>query len=161
MEKVEIERKFLLKSMPQIESSEVVDIDQYYFKNNGIWERARTWKSTKEEILYIHTIKRSISKGVNIEDEYFLTSEEFESFKNKCLENTGSKFISKQRWIYPQNELNWEVDLFKCGFNLIIAEIELPVKDYFLKLPDFIKDVMVMEVTGIKEFSNRSLAIKL
>ena len=44
--KLEIERKFLLKAMPDIPPTEIVKIDQYYFKNlSGTWERARSWDS--------------------------------------------------------------------------------------------------------------------
>jgi len=69
--KLEIERKFLLKSLPKINPLQSVDIDQYYFKNSSsIWERARTWKTSDDEIKYIHTVKKNVSKGVNIEDEY-------------------------------------------------------------------------------------------
>lgn len=38
--KLEIERKFLLKAMPDRYPSEIVNIDQWYWKNKkGIWER--------------------------------------------------------------------------------------------------------------------------
>jgi CYTH domain-containing protein len=164
MKKIEIERKFLLKSMPQKETNEFVNINQYYLKNDsGIWERARTWESNiNDTMCYIHTIKTTIGKGINMEDEKKITEEEFNLFKNNCLHsNSESRFISKQRWLFPDNELIWEVDVFKCGFNLIVAEVELPKKDFDLNIPKFIKDVLIMEVTGIKEFNNRSLAVKL
>ena len=35
---IEIERKFLLKSLPDIEPSDRIKIEQYYYKNpEGIW----------------------------------------------------------------------------------------------------------------------------
>ena len=161
--KIEIERKFLLKSLPKITPQQSIKIDQYYLKNSsGIWERARTWESSLGETKYIHTIKKSVSKGVNIEDEHFMTSQEFKEFKNKCLKSTTeSKFIEKVRHIYPDGDLFWEVDIFGNGYELIIAEIEIPKKTYKLTLPDFIKEVNLLEVTGLKQFSNRNLSLKI
>jgi CYTH domain-containing protein len=57
--------------------------------------------------------------------------------------------------------MKWEVDLFKDRCHLIIAEIEIPTEDYDLKIPEFINKKLLMEVTGLKQFTNRSLSIKL
>lgn len=160
--KLEIERKFLLKSMPDIEPSEIIKIDQYYLKNsNGVWERARSWNSNTNGVKYIHTIKKSISKGVNLEDEYFMTESEFKSFKKSCLESKDSKFLSKERWIYPNGDLLWEVDKFINNHYLIIAEIEIPTKRFKIDIPNFISDKLLLEVTDFKQFSNRSLSNKI
>jgi hypothetical protein len=161
--KLEIERKFLLKSLPKIQPTQSINIDQYYYKNSsGIWERARTWETTDGEIKYIHTIKKSVSKGVNIEDEYEMSESDYNKFVATCRKSdVDSKFIKKTRYIYPDGELKWEVDLFHGDYKLIIAEIEIPKKTYKLTVPDFIKDVSLLEVTGLKQFNNRSLSIKI
>ncbi len=161
--KLEIERKFLLKSLPKIQPTQSINIDQYYFKNlSGIWERARTWETADGEIKYIHTIKKSVSKGVNIEDEYEMSESDYGKFVSTCRKSVvDSKFIKKTRYIYPDGELKWEVDLFHGDYKLIIAEIEIPKKTYKLTVPDFIKDVSLLEVTGLKQFNNRSLSIKI
>ena len=44
--------------------------------------------------------------------------------------------------------------------HLIIAEVELDNLDSLKKLPEFISKVNIMEVTGVKELSNYSLAKK-
>lgn len=161
--KLEIERKFLLKSLPDREPKQIIKIDQWYWKNKrGIWERVRSWEIEGEETKWIHTIKRTVSKGVNFEDEKFITKEEYDLFTERCKLNGGeSRFISKERWVYPDGELYWEVDIFNNGHHLIIAEIEIPKKTYKIKIPDFIKDKLLIEVTGIKEFSNRNLSNKI
>ena len=162
--KLEIERKFLLKAMPDIAASEVVKIDQYYLKNSdGIWERARVWNSNTKGISYIHTIKKSVSKGVNLEDEKFLTEVEFNKFKSLCLSpDTESRFITKERWIYPvDGGLYWEVDMFNSGHHLIVAEIEIPTKNHKVAIPDFIANKLLLEVTGLKQFSNKNLSNKI
>ena len=160
--KLEIERKFLLKSMPIVKEDEVVQIEQWYWKNSfGIWERVRTWFSDKGERRWIHTIKKNISKGVNIEYEKDITESEFKDFINICRLNPNeSRFIHKERWIFKDDDLKWEVDKFKeC--NLVIAEIEIPKKNYPLNVPDFIASLILLEVTDLKQFSNRSLSLKL
>ena len=160
--KLEIERKFLLKSMPDIKPAEVIKIDQYYLKNsNGIWERARSWSSNINGVKYIHTIKKSVSKGVNLEDEYFMTESEFLSFKKDCMNSKESKFLSKERWIYPDGDFLWEVDKFINDHYIIIAEIEIPTKRFKINIPNFIADKLLLEVTDFKQFSNRSLSNKI
>lgn len=161
--KLEIERKFLLKSLPKIEPTQKVKIDQYYLKNSsGIWERARTWNSSNGDSKFIHTVKKNVSKGVNIEDEYDMTIEEFNDFRDKCLSaSSESRFIKKVRHIYPDEQLYWEVDEFDNDYKLIIAEIEIPKKTFKLTIPNFIKEVMLLEVTGMKQFNNRNLSLKI
>src|ERR1035437_6275232 len=165
MQHLEIEQKFLLKAMPDKEPSEVVNIYQWYWKNKkGIWERARSWESNTKGIKWIHTVKKTISKGVNMEDEHEITQEEFDLFTQRCvLPKEDSRFISKERWIYPieGSDLYWEVDKFDCGHHLIVAEIEIPKKTFKITMPSFIKDKFLMEVTGIKQFSNRNLSNKV
>jgi CYTH domain-containing protein len=161
--KLEIERKFLLKSIPDVEPVEIIKIEQWYWKNHrGTWERARLCNSSINGEYYVHTIKKSISKGVNMEDEKFLSKEEFESFVERCKDkNEESRFISKDRWVYPQGDLKWEVDIFNSGHHLIVAEIEIPKKTFKVKIPDFIKSKMLLEVTGLKQFSNKNLSNKI
>ena len=165
MQHLEIERKFLLKAMPDKDPTEIVDIDQWYWKNKkGIWERARSWESSTKGIRWIHTVKKTISRGVSLEDERDMTQEEFDKFVLRCkLKEEDSRFISKERWIYPVEGsfLYWEVDKFDSGHHLIVAEIEIPKKSFKITMPNFIKDKFLMEVTGIKQFSNRNLSNKV
>lgn len=158
---LEIERKFLLKTLPDKNPDDIIIIDQYYYRNKkGIWERARTYHSDKYGDKYIHTIKKSISKSVNIEDEKELTKSEYDDFVNICKSDTNSKFIVKNRYVYNESDVKWEVDVFN-GYSLIIAEVEIPKKNYKLFIPNYIKDVLLLEVTGLKQFSNRNLSINL
>jgi CYTH domain-containing protein len=161
--KLEIERKFLLKAMPDKIPSEIVKIDQWYWKNSkGVWERARSWDSNINGVSWIHTIKKSVAKGINIEDEHNITKEEYEFFTKRCnTPGEDAKFISKERWIYPDGDLKWEVDMFNSGHHLIVAEIEIPKKSFKVNIPDFIKDKLLMEVTDFKQFSNRNLSNKI
>jgi CYTH domain-containing protein len=162
---LEIERKFLLKSLPNNKPKDSIKIEQLYLKKNGIWERVRSWESTKtDKKKWIHTIKTSVSKGVNLEDEHLISEKEFLDFKNECINSSlESRMINKTRHIYTikNSKLVWEVDEFHDGYKLIVAEIEIPRKDFNIEMPKWISDLILLEVTGLKQFSNRSLSIKI
>jgi CYTH domain-containing protein len=160
---IEIERKFLLKGIPDRNPDEIIKINQWYLKNEeGVWERVRSWDSNLNGKKWIQTIKTRISDMSNIEDEKEVTEEEFFAFKRKChSKKSQGRFINKERKIYIEGDLKWEVDIFKSGCQLVIAEIEIPTEDYELSIPDFIDKKSLMEVTGLKQFSNRSLANKV
>ena len=163
MKKLEIERKFLLKSLPSIPPTDSIKIEQFYLKKGRIWERVRSWVPLNGDIKYIHTIKKSISKGVCMEDENIISQEDFLGFKLECL-STGSesRSINKTRHIFPSSDgLYWEVDEFHNGYKLIVAEIEIPKKTYKINIPEFMSDLILMEVTGIKNFSNRNLSLEI
>jgi CYTH domain-containing protein len=158
---IEIERKFLLKSIPDKTPTEIIEINQWYRKTSkGIWERARSCYSNKRGFYFIHTVKTSVSKGVNMEDEKSLTSDEFNEFVKKCKKSSEARYISKERIViqHPNDNLKWEVDVFNNGHHIIVAEIEIPTEDYNLILPDFINEKLLMEVTGLKQFSNKNLS---
>lgn len=160
---IEIERKFLLKGIPDKKPSEIIKINQWYLKNEeGVWERIRSWNSNVNGKKWIHTIKTRISDMSNIEEEKEVTEKEFIAFQRKCHSkiNQGRSII-KERRIYIDGENKWEVDVFKSGCQLTIAEVEIPSEDYELVIPEFIEKKNLMEVTGLKQFSNRSLANKV
>jgi len=161
MPKIEIERKFLLKSLPVISPDKSIKIDQFYLKNSkGIWERIRKWE-VGGDIKYIHTIKKSISKLENIEDETEVSEDFYLLFKSKCESSKDSRFIKKTRHIFPYGELIWEIDEFHNDYKLIIGEIEIPKKDYKLQIPKYIKDLVLLEVSGMSQFSNRNLSLSI
>jgi CYTH domain-containing protein len=156
---IEIERKFLLKSIPDIKPTEIIKIKQWYLKVDGIWERARSMESNLYGIKWIHTIKTRISDSSNIEEEKDLSKDEFDDFVKRCKDSKqNAKYITKQRRIYPDEELKWEVDVFSQKCHIIVAEIEIPTEDYDLQIPEFIQKKNLLEVTGMKQFSNRSLS---
>jgi len=163
MEKmIEIERKFLLKSIPDGKPSETIKIKQWYLKVDGIWERARSMESNISGIKWVHTIKTRISDSSNIEEERDLSKDEFDDFVKRCKgSKQNAKYITKQRRIYPDGDLKWEVDVFSQKCHIIVAEVEIPTEDYELAMPDFIQKKNLLEVTGMKQFSNRSLSNRI
>lgn len=156
---IEIERKFLLKAVPDLKPTEVIKIKQWYLKVDGIWERARSMDSNIYGIKWVHTIKTRISDISNIEEEYDMDKDEFDDFVKRCKSaKQNARYITKERRIYPDGELKWEVDVFSQKCHIIVAEIEIPSEDYELEIPEFIQKKNLLEVTGLKQFSNRSLS---
>lgn len=160
---IEIERRFLLKSLPDVAPVEKIRIVQYYYKNtDGVWERARQMDYRTKGKKYVHTVKTRISDMSCDEQEKELTKAEFYSFRRKCVKYPGSsKMLEKTRHVYMHGDLKWEVDLFTKAAALVVAEVEIPSEDYELDIPDFISKKMLLEVTAMKQFGNRSLAGKV
>lgn len=153
---LEIEKRYLLKNIPSVgKFDECYHITQYYTPAG----RFRYILGINGE-KFIKTVKKTISSGVNQEDEWELTEKDFKKAIKKC-----TKRLSKTRLIKNVGKRKWEVDVFnllKGNKDLIIAEIELDtVKELnTVKVPKFIKDVLVLDITGVKAFSNFNLADK-
>lgn len=162
MENIEIERKFLLKSIPKKEPIETINIQQWYRKNKkGIWERVRSCHSDKNGFYFVHTIKTRLTDTSNLEDEKIIKSKKFNKFVEKCKNSDDARYIAKERLIIEDESnpnLYWEVDVFNSGHHLIVAEIEIPAEDYQLNIPDWINDCLLIEVTGMNQFSNKNLS---
>ncbi len=150
MSKIEYERKFLLLKKPVLKADVVYRVEQHYFGDERIRRKSQ---EGKEDIFY-HTIKKSIRPGVNSEDEKKISIQEYYNL----LENSRS-FIIKHRHCYFIGGLTWEIDVFE-DMNLVVAEVEYPKEDYKLKIPRFIEDVTIMEVTNFREFSNKNISKK-
>lgn len=159
--KIEIERRFLLKSLPKEKPIEIIKIKQWYIKIDGIWERIRIEDSNINGRKIIHTIKTKLSPISSMEDEKIISKKEFQKFIKQSKSDKNSKFISKKRYIYTDGKHKWEVDCFKQKCHIIIAEVELPKEDYLLELPTFIQKKLLMEVTGFKQFSSRNLSNRI
>ena len=159
---IEIERKFLLKSLPDIEPNDRIKITQYYYKNaEGVWERAREMDSKSKGKRYVHTIKTRISDMSNDEQEKDQTKAEFLAFRKRCAKYPGNaKVLKKVRHVYADGDLKWEIDLFQTAC-LVIAEVEIPSEDFELNIPEFVSKKILLEVTELKQFGNRSIAGKL
>lgn len=149
-EKLEFERKFLLLKKPVLKADVVARIEQHYFGD----ERIRRKSEEGKEDTFYHTVKKNLRPGVNSEDEKKISRNEYYSLLEK-----SKSFIIKHRHYYFIGELKWEVDVFE-DMNLVVAEVEYPKEDYKLKIPNFIEDVTIMEVTKYREFSNKSISRK-
>lgn len=151
---LEIERKFLLKKVPyNLKPDEVITIEQYYCsKNKELDFRIRKSINSLKEAIYTKTTKKRLSPGVFEELEFNITESQFK----KYLKFAKSE-IKKIRYIKKVGKLKWEID-FYTNIHLLVAEIELPDIKYPIKIPKFISKNLIMEITDIKQFSNKSLS---
>lgn len=147
----EIERKFLLA-----DGVTAADIAARASKSSRIAQGYLTADPVrtvrvriKGEQGYI-TVKGKNDGIARLEFEYPIPLADAEAILTLC----AAPLIEKTRYIIPQDDLVWEVDVFS-GDNagLIVAEIELPAVDTPFTCPDWVG----AEVSGDPRYYNSSL----
>jgi len=146
---IEIERRFFVKNdnwKSQVLFSE--DFSQAYLNASADAWTVRI-RITNQDRSYI-TLKSSLNGLSNYEFEYSIPIKDAME-----LLNLSKYKITKTRHQLKVNNKNWVVDTFE-GLNssLIIAEVELNSESEKFKIPSWCGQ----EITGIKSFSNASLA---
>ncbi len=113
---MEIERKFLVKELPDLSKCEYVDIQQGYLSTSPV-VRVR-----KKNDKYILTYKGS-GLMAREEIEANLTQESYEHL----LEKIDGFPITKRRYLIPYEAYIIELDVFSGHMDgLIMAEVEFP-----------------------------------
>ena len=158
---LEIEYKYLLKHLPwsfRENYDEVIVIEQCYWMNpeTCIWERGRKAASGKVT-KYYHTIKTKLEDAgaptVFREIENEIAFQDFADFLRK-----STRIIIKTRYVkHAEDGLKWGMDAYE-GMSLITAEIEVPTSGHELITPEWIKDLIILDISKYEEFSNRSLS---
>ena len=147
---LEIERRFLIKN----------DNWKKFITKKIFIEQGYLSKSLDDWIIRIRftgkdykiALKKHIESFTNFEFEYSIPSKDGEIIMSN-LSNT----IKKERFYLEVEKKSWIIDCFKeKNFPLEIAEIELLSEKEDLSLPSFVSK----EITGLKYFSNFSLANK-
>ncbi len=149
---VEIERKYLLASLPdEVRSHEAVEIAQGYLPGTDIRERLRRVTGA-HGTRYLRTLKagRGIAR-IEVEEE---TSAPV--FEAMWPLTEGSRVL-KRRYTVPDGKLRWEIDEF-LDRPLVLAEVELPSADLLPELPRWLRPHLVREVTGEDTYVNVNLA---
>jgi adenylate cyclase len=150
---LEIERKYLLNAMPAFPAAEIVlDIDQGYLPGIKVLERVRRERSDAGVVRYFRTMK--LGTGLvrtELEDE---TDEKL--FNHLWLLTEGRR-VRKRRHVVRNGDDRWEIDEF-LDRELYLAELELASVDARIEIPDWLKAVLVREVTDERAYTNRSLA---
>jgi CYTH domain-containing protein len=161
----ELERKFLLKSLPNIKCTKELKIYQYYLNSEPLVAKRIRRSICGDVVNYYYTEKiyDTTNSEHTEEIEKIISVTEFNKLKNKAI-----SLIKKTRRLYNDGTKDWEIDIFD-DMSLIIAEIEFIAnglnvhnKSYELnnyKIPNFINEVLIMEVSNMKEFSNKELAL--
>jgi len=147
----EIERKFLLKRFPKLEKINTVYQIQQWYHSDGFRYRYQL-EIPNGDVKIFKTRKTNISKGVNQEEETILSQNEFNE-----LDLSNSLSIKKIRTVVKYKGHKLEIDKYE-GLNIVILEVELEDLNEKIPMPKYIDKEILYEVTGIKEFSNKSLA---
>ena len=151
---VEIERKYLLRAMPDAARDAASrEIDQGYLPGERLVERVRRVRADGAERFY-RTMK--LGAGVRrIEVEEPTTAELFEAL----WALTSGRRVRKRRHLVADGALTWEIDEF-TDRDLVLAEVELPrlVDAQAVALPAWLEPFVVRDVTDEPEYLNARLA---
>ena len=154
MPTLEIERKYLLQSMPQLPATaRAYRLEQGYFADEP--GRVRRSRAPDGTVTFTHTVKKGIGL-VREENERELTPDEFDVLWPR----TAGRRLTKTRTKVPDGNLVWEIDEYDA-IDLVIAEVELPTADTTVTVPDWLAPHVVREVTGEPEYGNYKLALRL
>ena len=116
---MEIERKFLIKELPDLSKYEYVEIEQGYLSTSPV---VRIRKKNEN---YILTYKGS-GLMAREEIEAALTKEAYEHLATKI----DGHLITKRRYLIPLEPYTIELDVFSGHMaGLIMAEVEFPTED--------------------------------
>ena len=145
---LEIERRFLIKNDSWKEFiTKKISIEQGYLSKSLDDWIIRIRFTGKD---YKIALKKHIEGFTNFEFEYSIPRKDGET-RMSNLSNT----IKKDRFFLKIEKKSWIIDWFKeNNYPLEIAEIELSNEEEDLFLPSFISK----EITGLKHYSNFSLA---
>jgi len=149
---IEIERKYLLRALPErAAAAESVDVEQGWLPGERLLERLRRTSGTDGD-RFSRAVKlgRGLSR-IEVEEE---TSPELFA---ALWPLTESRRVRKRRYFVPEGSLTWEVDDFQDR-DLVLAEVELPSTDTEVPVPDWLAAVLDREVTGDPAYVNVNLA---
>lgn len=151
-EGVEIERKYLLRGVPEaVMQGTKVTIQQGWLPGTKIHERLRRIESSAG-IKYLRTIKLGTGlRRTEVEEE--IPVELFD----KLWPLTAGKRVVKERYTRTVGSDAWEIDVFE-GQDLVVAELELTSEDAAVTMPDWLAPHMVREVTREPQYANINLA---
>lgn len=149
---VEIERKYLLTSLPpRAEEVEPLQIEQGYLPGKRIQERLRRVRNGAATE-YWRTIKAG--RGVTRQE---VEEETTEPVFEAMWPLTKGRRLTKLRHPVPDGGFVWEIDAF-TDRNLVLAEVELDSETQRPEPPEWLAPYVVREVTGEDEFVNINLA---
>lgn len=149
---VEVERKYLLREVPERTSTVTpVEIEQGYLPGELIQERIRR-VSDPAGVRWLRTLKNGIGL-VRSEVEEPTTEAVFTAM----WPLTEGRRVRKRRYRIPEGNFTWEIDVF-ADRDLVLAEVELESAEQQPALPVWLAPHVVREVTKEPEYLNVSLA---
>jgi adenylate cyclase len=147
---LEIERKYLLSGLPRHPRAiYTLEIEQGYLP--GV-VRLRHQRSSSGAEKFFQTVKSGVGvQRTEIESE--IDREEFE----RLWPETQGRRVRKRRHVVANGDDHWEIDEF-LDRDLVLAELEFDDPEHSVTIPDWLKPVLVRDVTDEPQFTNRSLA---
>jgi CYTH domain-containing protein len=149
---VEIERKYLLRALPeQAIAAPCVEVEQGWLPGAKLQERLRHVRGPDGE-RYVRTVK--LGAGLSrLEVEEETPADLFRAL----WPLTEGRRVRKRRYYVTEGDLTWEIDEF-AERALVLAEVELPSPDTEVVIPDWLEPVLDREVTGDPDYLNVNLA---
>lgn len=158
---IEIERKYIIgiptpADMATMSDYSADSITQTYLVSlEGVTRRVRRRESASV-VKYFETVKRRIDGMSAHEEEREISREEYTSMLSEIAD--GTRPIEKVRHTFIYRGQCFEIDVYPEWKRSAILEIELPSRTQSVEFPEFIR--VIREVTGIREYSNASMARK-
>ena len=158
---LEIERKFLIEYpdteyLKTIPTCRRVAIEQAYLETPDEGRFRIRRRGSREEAVYIKTVKRKINDLSHIEIENYISEKEYNDYLSQKEYVHG--IIRKDRYCIALNSTYYELDVFPFFVDRATLEIELLTENQPYVLPDFVK--VIREVSFEKEYKNKYLAVK-
>lgn len=152
---MEIERKFLIKRIPDLSGFEKLEIEQGYISRSPV---IRIRKSNSNYYLTIKTKPENLDKSyvpiVSDEYEIKISADDY----HRLLKKVDDNIISKTRYLIPlSNGLLAELDIFNKQLSgLSFVEVEFPTVEMAnnFKLPDWFGE----DVSSDKRYRNSELS---
>ncbi|HEX9050038.1 MAG TPA: CHAD domain-containing protein [Anaeromyxobacter sp.] len=150
--KLERERKLLLAGLPpRAAEEEGVEIAQGWLPGKRLRERIRR-VSGRDGDRFFRTVKRG-SGAARLEAEEETTREIFETL----WPLTDGRRVTKRRHRVREGALVWEIDAF-TDRALFVAEVELPARATDVAIPEWLRPLVVRDVTEDPAYENEHLA---
>lgn len=161
MKNLEIEKKYLVNGLPNLEKSEELYMSQYYGEGFRVRRIMDMHADSEKPVIYMLSNKTKLDDGVYEEYEEELTKEQFDEYVSKA-----EKYLVKIRHVYPREDgLKWEVDQYteaiKPDEKMFTAEIEIPTKDHQFEIEPEMEEIIIEDVTEDDSYTNKSLALKI
>ncbi len=162
MEKLEIERRFLIRYpdkdvLRAKEGAVFVQIVQDYLKDgdDGFGRRVRSWDDGEKR--YFYTQKKKVSTFIRREIEEEVDEKCYLKLLNDKV--PGSNTIKKIRCRIPDSGHIFEIDLFEFWKHQAILEVELDSPEETFPIPDYVS--VIREITTEPAYTNRAMSLKI
>ena len=158
---LEIERKFLVASVPDVWPVPFKDISIYQAylmprDSRVSSERVRNSRPLSSGLsVYTHTTKIRLADGVHEEHEKEVPLSSYSRLLARG--HSPARVIQKTRRVFDWAGHTFELDIFEGSLHrIVILEVELPTMDTPVELPPFIE--IVREVTSESGYTNAAMA---